>query len=218
MAKRDFLATYAAGKSQMCIDNDSISDNLFKEYGVNRGLRDINGKGVLTGLTNISEIVSYEEDENGNRTPKDGELWYRGYNVNTLIGNLGPNEFGFEKTAYLLLFGQLPSDEELNEFTEVLGKARTLPTNFTRDVIMKASTKDIMNSMTRSILTLASYDPKTTEGGLENNIRQCIELIATFPMLAVYGYHAYNIMRMIRACIYTDRIQSFRQRKISLEC
>ena len=192
MAKRDFLATYAASKSQMCIDNDSISDNLFKEYGVNRGLRDINGKGVLTGLTNISEIVSYEEDENGNRTPKDGELWYRGYNVNTLIGNLGPNEFGFEKTAYLLLFGQLPSDEELNEFTEVLGKARTLPTNFTRDVIMKASTKDIMNSMTRSILTLASYDPKTTEGGLENNIRQCIELIATFPMLAVYGYHAYN--------------------------
>ena len=155
MAKRDFLTTYAEGKCQLCIDNDSISDKLFKEYGVNRGLRDVNGKGVLTGLTNISEIVSYAEDENGNRTPKDGELWYRGYNVNSLINNPGPNGFGFEKTAYLLVFGEMPSDEDLAEFEEVLGKARTLPTNFTRDVIMKAPSKDIMNSMTRSILTLA---------------------------------------------------------------
>ena len=192
MAKRDFLTTYAEGKCQLCIDNDSISDKLFKEYGVNRGLRDVNGKGVLTGLTNISEIVSYAEDENGNRTPKDGELWYRGYNVNSLINNPGPNGFGFEKTAYLLVFGEMPSDEDLAEFEEVLGKARTLPTNFTRDVIMKAPSKDIMNSMTRSILTLASYDSCTTMAGIDNNIRQCISLIATFPMLAVYGYHAYN--------------------------
>lgn len=192
MSKRDYLTTYAKSKQKVCIANDTISDKLFKEYGVNRGLRDINGKGVLTGLTNVSKIISFNEDENGNRTPCDGELWYRGYNVKTLINSLGPEEFGFEKTAYLLLFGQLPTEEEEREFSEVLGKSRTLPTNFTRDVIMKAPSRDIMNSMTRSILTLASYDEMTAGGGIDNNIRQCISLIATFPMLAVYGYHAYN--------------------------
>lgn len=192
MTKKDYLMAYAASKKDMCIANDTISDSLFNEYGVNRGLRDLNGKGVLTGLTNISEIVSYDEDENGNRTPKAGELWYRGYNVKTLINGLENDQFGFEKTAYLLLFGQLPNEEELYEFSKALGKSRTLPTNFTRDVIMKAPSKDIMNSMTRSILTLASYDNMTSVAGIDNNIRQCMSLIATFPMLAVYGYHAYN--------------------------
>ena len=192
MSKRDYLLSYAKSKQDVCIKNDTISDNLFKEYGVNRGLRDVNGKGVLTGLTNVSKITSFKEDADGNRVPCDGELWYRGYNVKTLIDSLKPDEFGFEKTAYLLLFGQLPTPEEEKEFAEVLGKSRTLPTNFTRDVIMKAPSKDIMNSMTRSILTLASYDEMTTAGGIDNNIRQCISLIATFPMLAVYGYHAYN--------------------------
>jgi citrate synthase len=182
---------YAAGKKQMCIDNDTISDSLFDEYGVNRGLRDVNGKGVLTGLTRISKIVSFK-DEDGMTVPCDGELWYRGYNVETLIHRLGEEEFGFEKTAYLLLFGQVPTQEELDEFFETLGTCRTLPTNFTRDVIMKAPSKDIMNSMTRSILTLASYDNYASMGGIENGIRQCIQLIAEFPMLAVYGYHAYN--------------------------
>lgn len=124
--------------------------------------------------------------------PCDGELWYRGYNVQNLIKSLSPDEFGFEKTAYLLLFGQMPTPEEEKEFAGVLGKSRTLPSNFTRDVIMKAPSKDIMNSMTRSILTLASYDDLTSDSSVANNIRQCINLIATFPMLAVYGYHAYN--------------------------
>lgn len=192
MAEKNLLANYAAEKRMMCIENDTISDSLFQEYGVNRGLRDVNGKGVLTGLTRISKIVSFKEDENGKTIPCDGELWYRGYNVKTLIGSIGKGEFGFEKAAYLLMFGSLPNDQELAEFCKVLGESRTLPTNFTRDVIMKAPSKDIMNSMTRSILTLAAYDKQTAVGTIENNIRQCMQLVANFPMLAVYGYHAYN--------------------------
>lgn len=193
MAKREEqLANYAAQKRALCVENDTISDSLFQEYGVNRGLRDVNGKGVLTGLTNISKIVSFKDDENGNAVPCDGELWYRGYNVKTLINSIGKDEFGFEEATYLLLFGELPDKQELKEFCQVLGESRTLPTNFTRDVIMKAPSKDIMNSMTRSILTLAAYDPETSVQTIENNIRQCIQLIANFPMLAVYGYHAYN--------------------------
>ena len=192
MAEKNLLANYAAKKRMMCIENDTISDSLFQEYGVNRGLRDVNGKGVLTGLTRISKIVSFKEDENGKTIPCDGELWYRGYNVKTLIGSIGKGEFGFEKAAYILMFGSLPNDQELAEFCKVLGESRTLPTNFTRDVIMKAPSKDIMNSMTRSILTLAAYDKRTSVGTIENNIRQCMQLVANFPMLAVYGYHAYN--------------------------
>ena len=192
MAEKNLLANYAAEKRMMSIENDTISDSLFQEYGVNRGLRDVNGKGVLTGLTRISKIVSFKEDETGKAVPCDGELWYRGYNVKTLIGSIGKGEFGFEKAAYLLMFGSMPSEQELAEFCKVLGESRTLPTNFTRDVIMKAPSKDIMNSMTRSILTLAAYDKMTSVGTIENNIRQCMQLVANFPMLAVYGYHAYN--------------------------
>lgn len=184
------IMKYADKMKPVCVANDTISDELFKEYGVYRGLRDQNGKGVLTGLTNISKVVSFKEVD-GERKPCDGELWYRGYKVNTLIQNIGEG-FGFEKTAYLLLFGDLPTEEELHEFNKVLGDARSLPTNFTRDVIMKAPTKDIMNSMTRSILTLASYDKDLASNDIENCIRQCIQLISTFPMLAVYGYHAFN--------------------------
>lgn len=180
---------YAFEKQRLCAENDTISDALFKEYGVNRGLRDINGKGVLTGLTRISKIVSFKE-ENGERIPCDGELWYRGYNIFTLIKKL--TGFGFEKTAYLLIFGELPSDTELEEFNEVLNELRRIPSNFTRDVIMKAPTKDIMNSMTKSILTLSSYDDNLTSNDIDNCIRQCLQLTAVFPMLAVYGYHAYN--------------------------
>lgn len=192
MPKRDYITEYARSKTDITREHDVIPDELFERYGVNRGLRDLNGKGVLTGLTNISKIISFRNDENGDKVPCDGELWYRGYKIQTLIEGLGEHEFGFEKTAYLLLFGELPDDEALTEFCDVLGACRTLPTNFTRDVIMKAPSHDIMNSMTRSILTLASYDPRTSDSSLENNIRQLIQLIANFPMLAVYGYHAYN--------------------------
>ena len=177
-------------KGGMCIKNDTISDILFEEYGVNRGLRDLNGKGVLTGLTRISDIVSFK-NEDGMRIPCDGELWYRGYQVQDLIKGLN-GDFGFEKTAYLLIFGELPGDSELASFREYLGEKRRLPNNFTRDVIMKAPSKDIMNSMTRSILTLASYDDTVASGKLDDIIEQCLKLVAVFPMLAVYSYQAYN--------------------------
>ena len=185
------IIRYAEKQVEVCEKNDTISDSLFLEYGVNRGLRDQNGKGVLTGLTEISKIVSFQEVD-GVKTPCDGQLWYRGYNVGNLIRELGDDSFGFESTAYLLLFGEKPDKEQLLEFRKILAEGRNLPTNFTRDVIMKAPNKDIMNSMTRSILTLASYDENATDTSVSNSLRQCIQLISTFPMLAVYGYHAYN--------------------------
>jgi len=191
MSYKDQVKAYAEGKKDLCVKVDTIPEELFQKFGVNRGLRDLNGKGVLTGLTTISKVISFKNID-GVKTPCEGELWYRGYQVNNLIDALGENEFGFEKTAYLLLFGELPTEEELAEFSKVLGDCRRVPTNFTRDVIMKAPSKDIMNSMTRSILTLASYDGQTSDASVENSLRQCIQLIANFPLLAVYAYHAYN--------------------------
>ena len=191
MNYKEQVKLYAEERKDLCVKNDTIPEELFRKFGVNRGLRDENGKGVLTGLTTISKILSFKNID-GVKTPIDGELWYRGYQVQELIDGLGEKEFGFEKTAYLLLFGELPSEEELAYFSKVIGDCRRVPTNFTRDVIMKAPSKDIMNSMTRSILTLASYDKMTLELSVENSLRQCIQLIANFPLLAVYAYHAYN--------------------------
>lgn len=185
------LSVYAQSKQETCISNDKIPKNLYEKYGVNCGLRDKNGKGVLTGLTRISKIVSFK-DQDGKKVPCDGKLWYRGYNIHTLIRSISKEEYGFEKIAYLLLFGEYPDSQETERFSEILGEARELPQNFTRDVIMKAPTKDIMNTMTRSILTLAAYDSGTQANTLEDNIRQAVQLIAEFPLLAVYGYHAYN--------------------------
>lgn len=185
------LNDYVARQEEVCLKNDSISPRLYEEYGVNLGLRDEKGNGVLTGLTNISKIVSLKIAD-GQKIPCDGELWYRGYRVEKLIDDLGEKELGFEKIAYLLLMGELPSIEEKNAFSKILGDCRTLPTNFTRDVIMKAPSEDIMNSMTRSILTLASYDANAKDTSIQNSLRQCIQLISEFPLLAVYGYNAYN--------------------------
>ncbi len=189
--KKAVIAEFAEKKCEVCIANDTIDEELFRKYGVNRGLRDLNGKGVLTGLTNISKIKAFSEAD-GVKTPVDGELWYRGYRVNSLINEIEPGKSGFERIAYLLLFGKKPTDEEFDEFYRILGENRTLPTNFTRDVIMKAPSKDIMNSMTRGILTLASYDKNVSSPELSDSVRQCLLLIAQFPMLAVYAYHAYN--------------------------
>lgn len=174
-----------------CLGNDSVSPCLYDEYGVNLGLRDENGNGVLTGLTNISKITS-TAIKNGQKVPADGRLWYRGYKVENLISSLGEDKLGFERIAYLLLMGDLPDEKTEREFAELIGACRTLPTNFTRDVIMKAPSEDIMNSMTRSILTLASYDDKAKDTGIANVLRQSIQLISEFPLLAVYGYNAYN--------------------------
>ena len=185
------LNNYTTIKEEICRKNDSIAPELYKEHAVNKGLRDMNGNGVVTGLTNISKIVSSKIID-GEKVQCDGELWYRGYRVQDLINNLGEDEFGFEKISYLLLLGELPDKDELKEFKKYLCDCRTLPNNFTRDVIMKAPSSDIMNSMTRSILTLASYDKNAVDTTIPNALRQCIQLISTFPLLAVYAYHAYN--------------------------
>ena len=185
------MSNYFELKEDICRKNDSISPRLYAEYGVKRGLRDENGTGVLAGLTNISKITSFEFID-GVKTPADGKLWYRGYRVEDLLNSLGEDELGYEKIAYLLLMGEMPDEKEAADFFKLVGSSRTLPSNFTRDVIMKAPSKDIMNSMTRSILTLASYDDKAMDTSVSNSLRQCIQLIADFPLLAVYGYHAYN--------------------------
>ena len=174
-----------------CRENDFIDRRLYDEYDINQGLRDEKGNGVLTGLTNISLIKSFDR-KNGVKEPCDGELWYRGYRVEDLIGRLGEDEMGYEKIAYLLLVGEMPDEKQLADFHSVIGTLMALPTNFTRDVIMKAPTDDIMNTMTRSILTLASYDKDLKNASLENNISQCLQLISQFPTLAVYAYNAYN--------------------------
>ena len=165
---------------------------MFTEYGVKRGLRDLNGKGVVTGITNISRIES-SEIVDGKTVPCPGKLYYRGYHIQELVkGFMEEGRYGFEEIAYLLVFGELPSQESLREFQEMLSTGRRLPTNFVRDVIMKAPSSDIMNSLTKSVLTLASYDKNVSDTSIENVIRQCIQLIALFPMLSVYGYQAYN--------------------------
>ena len=189
--KKAEIIEYIASKEIMCQNNDTIDPKLYEEYGVKKGLRDKNGNGVIAGLTNISKIVS-SKTEDGQKIPCDGELWYRGYRVEELLNRLGENELGYEKIAYLLLMGELPDESELCKFRNLIGVFRSLPSNFTRDVIMKAPSKDIMNSMTRSILTLASYDEHIADTSVSNSLRQCIQLISEFPLLAVYGYHAYN--------------------------
>ncbi len=182
----DYLSKHEA----ICRENNAIAPDLYDQYGVKRGLRDKNGNGVVAGLTNISKITS-SKVVNGETVPCDGELWYRGYRVEELLSSLG-DELGYEKIAYLLLMGELPSEQEQTDFSKLIGQCRTLPSNFTRDVIMKAPSHDIMNSMTRSILTLASYDETCADTGVTNSLFQCIRLISEFPLLAVYAYHAYN--------------------------
>ena len=182
---------YSKKQADMCIDNDSIPKALYTDYGVKKGLRDENGQGVLTGLTNISSVRAFDVID-GEKVPCDGELLYRGYDVTKLVKGAGDKRFIFDESAYLLLFGELPDATQLEEFRHIIANCMELPTNFTRDVIMKAPSADIMNSMTRSILTLASYDDRKDDLSIENVLRQSIQLISTFPMLAVYGYHAYN--------------------------
>ena len=161
---------YLSRQTEVCRRNDKIVPRLYEEYGVNLGLRDENGNGVLTGLTKISKIVS-TKIEGRKKVPCDGELWYRGYRVENLIKKLGEQELGFEKIAYLLLMGEMPSESEYAEFKQMIGEYRALPTNFTRDVIMKKPGADIMNTMTRSILMLASYDDMPMDTSIPNCLR-----------------------------------------------
>ena len=178
--------------SNKCLENSRIDSQLYIEHKVNRGLRDLNGRGVLTGLTEISDIIS-KKIVDGVETPCAGELYYRGYRVEDLVdGMIADNRFGFEEVIYLLLFGQLPTSAELDEFKQLLFSYRPLPNSFVRDIIMKASATDLMNSLARSVLTLYSYDTSPDDTSIPNVLRQCLQLIARLPQLAVYGYHAYN--------------------------
>lgn len=181
-----------ADLTQRCIDNSSIDPDLYTELKVYRGLRDQDGRGVLTGLTEISDVTSFEE-RGGKRVPIPGRLCYRGVNIKDIVkGFISENRFGFEEVCYLLLIGNLPNAQELADFTDLLAKNRPLPTSFVRDIIMKAPSKDMMNTLARSVLTLYAFDDNPDDISIPNVMRQCIQLIARFPLLAVYGYQASN--------------------------
>ena len=168
-----------------------IPSALYTDYDVKRGLRDLNGKGVLVGLTEIADVCSTKV-VNGETVPAEGQLFYRGYNVQDLVRGIKPDShFGFEECTYLLLFGKLPTKDELQSFCNILSEYRTLPTSFVRDIIMKAPSRDMMNTLARSVLTLYSYDDMADDISLPNVLRQCLQLISLFPLLFVYGYQAY---------------------------
>ena len=176
----------------LSMEHGQIPSGLYDQYHVLRGLRDVNGKGVLAGLTDISTITSSKEVD-GKMVPCDGELRYRGYDIHDLVdGFVAEQRFGYEEVAYLLIFGRLPEEEELKQFQKLLGSYRTLPTNFVRDVIMKAPGKDMMNTLQRGVLTLYGYDDMADNISIPNVLRQCLQLTSTVPLLAVYGYQAYN--------------------------
>lgn len=178
--------------ADLCDKNNAIEKDLYTKYEVKRGLRDLDGKGVLAGLTNVSDVCA-KKVVDGKEVPCPGKLFYRGYNIKDLVqGFLAADHDGFEEVAYLLLFGDLPTEGQLNEFHDMLVERRTLPPNFVRDVIMKAPSKDMMNNISRCILNLYSYDEKADDTTIPNVLRQCLNLISQFPMLMVYGYHAYN--------------------------
>ena len=178
--------------AKICQQKSIIDNELFVQYDVKRGLRDLNGRGVLTGLTHISDVRA-NKIVDGEQIPLPGELFYRGYNVKDLVnGFYNDNRFGFEEITYLLLFGSLPNKLQLESFNNILADYRTLPTNFVRDIIMKAPSKDMMNTLARSVLTLYSYDDRADDVSLPNVLRQCLQLIALFPEFAIYGYQAYS--------------------------
>jgi len=191
--------------AEICDKKNAIDKELYTKYEVKRGLRDLNGKGVLAGLTNISDVEA-KKIVNGEEVPCEGNLYYRGYNVKDLVkGFLDNKHYGFEEVAYLLLFGELPTGDQLTEFNNILIERRTLPPNFVRDVIMKAPSADMMNSISRSILSLYYYDEKADDTSIQNVLLQCLNLISQFPRIMVYGYHAYNYRRGEDLFIYSPR-------------
>ncbi|WP_099468285.1 citrate/2-methylcitrate synthase [Konateibacter massiliensis] len=178
--------------SKLCTSTGQIDPSLYTKYEVKRGLRDINGKGVLAGLTDIAEVKAYTIEDH-ELVPCEGKLYYRGIDVEDIVkGFIDDDRFGFEEVTYLLLFGKLPTKKELIDFTTVLANYRTLPTSFVRDIIMKAPSQDMMNTLARSVLTLYSYDDNADDTSLPNVLRQCLQLISLFPLLSVYGYQAYS--------------------------
>ena len=187
------ITPYIENQAKISCENNGIKPEMYAEHHVFRGLRDLNGNGVVTGLTEISSITAKRKDENGNFVPCHGELRYRGINVRDIISGLScDNRFGFEETVYLLLFGKLPNEKELTEFSAELTDYRSLPPSFVRDMILKAPGKDLMNMLSRCVLALYSYDENPDEISVANVLRQCMQLIAVFPMLAVYSYQSYQ--------------------------
>jgi len=183
------MLTTLTARAEEC---SQIDPDLFNKFIVKRGLRDIDGRGVLVGLTEIGEVHSYIIDEN-EMIPVPGRLMYRGVDINDIVnGFLADDRFGFEETCYLLLFGHLPNRTELNDFRQLLAENQKLPDDFARDMILKAPSKDMMNVLARSVLALYSFDEKADDTSIENVLRQCLELLACFPSLAVYGYHAFS--------------------------
>ena len=177
--------------SSLSKEADMIETALFTKFDVKRGLRDLNGKGVLAGLTTISDVRA-NKIVNGEQVPIPGKLFYRGYNVEDLVnGFSGAGRFGFEEITYLLLFDCLPNEKELEQFGRIMGYYRSLPTSFVRDIIMKAPSQDMMNTLARSVLTLYSYDDRADDTSLPNVLRQSLQLISLFPLLSIYGYQAY---------------------------
>lgn len=177
--------------SEAATASSIIDTELYTKYEVKRGLRDISGKGVLAGLTEISEVMAYRI-EDGDLIPCDGRLFYRGYDIRDLVkGFLQDKRMGYEEIAYLLLMGKLPSKEEYQEFRKVLGELMTLPDEFLRNTIMNAPGHDMMNQLATSVLTLYTYDDKAEDISIPNVLRQCLRLIAQFPSLMIYGYQSY---------------------------
>lgn len=177
-----------------CMVAGAIDLNLYTEYDVKRGLRDASGKGVLTGLTEISDVVGYKTKD-GKKVPCDGELYYQGYNVVDLIDRFEGEGYGFERITYLLLFGQLPNEKEFEDFKEILSRLQELSGQFVRDVIMKAPSANIMNALQKSVLTLYSYDDNPDDISVSNVLRQSLQLIGKVPMIAVYAYQSYRHFR-----------------------
>lgn len=174
-----------------CMISGALDLSLYEKYDVKRGLRESDGKGVLTGLTEISDVVAFAQKD-GKKVPQEGELYFQGYNIMDLKEGFRTRKFNFEEIIYLLLFGALPNRQQLHSFIEILSQYRELPNKFVRDVIMKAPSVDIMNALQRSVLTLYSYDENPDDVAVSNVLKQCLSLIATFPLISVYAYHAYQ--------------------------
>ncbi|MDE6024751.1 MAG: citrate/2-methylcitrate synthase [Lachnospiraceae bacterium] len=185
---------------RFCNESGKIDLNLYEEYSVKRGLRDSDGRGVLTGLTEVSDVVAFRLEE-GRRIPIQGELYFQGYEVKKLVEGFRNSLYGFEEATYLLLFGELPTKLQLESFVGVLEDLRQLPESFNRDVIMKAPSNDMMNVLQKCVLTLYSYDANPNDLSIKNVLMQCLKLIAQFPVMAAYGYQAYRHYYMDKSLV-----------------
>ncbi len=187
------ITEYIKELATLSDSNNNIMPEMYPEHNVKKGLRDIDGNGVVTGLTEISHIKAKEINEKGETVPCEGQLFYRGVNVRDLVKGFRKNDrFGFEETVYLLLFSELPDNDKLSRFTDELSKMRSLPTSFVRDMILKAPGNDMMNILARCVLALYTYDENPDDISVENVLRQCLFLISVFPLLSVYAYHSYS--------------------------